>query len=173
MRLTQPQPEPSLHAEGWIASCDLDGKGDQRPLLITDDFQFALKVKETYKTYESSLPSYISTLSNPMRRRHKDQLLVTESTVKPWAANFVTFISIEDEFYNAWEEDIAVVNIFFGKDTVMGEKVLMSKIYLKSFQSLSEASEWVLWTSLPPLEGSLASVLDSASSPSLRSSTGF
>lgn len=23
------------------------------------------------------------------------------------------------EFYNAWEEDIALVNIFFGKDTVM------------------------------------------------------
>ena len=38
----------------------------------------------------------------------------------------MTFISIEDEFYNAWEEDIAVVNIFFGKNTVIGEKVLMS-----------------------------------------------
>ena len=98
-----------------------------------DDIQFPLKVKETYKTYDSSLPSYISTLSNPMRRRHKDQLLVTESTVKPWAANFVTFISIEDEFYNAWEEDIAVVNIFFGEDTVMGEKNLMDEIYLKSY----------------------------------------
>jgi len=62
-------------------------------------------VKETYeKSYDSSIPSYISNLANPMRRRHKDQLLVTEST---------------DDFYNAWEEDIAVVNIFFGKDTVM------------------------------------------------------
>ena len=89
-------------------------------------------MKETYETYESSLPSYISTLSNPMRRRHKDQLLVTESTVKALAANVLTFISIEDEFYNAWEEDIAVVNIFFGKDTIMGEKFLMSKIYLIS-----------------------------------------
>ena len=47
------------------------------------------------------------------------------------------------------------------------------KIYLKSCQSLSEASEWVLWTSLPPSEGSLDSALDSASSHSLRSSTGF
>ena len=28
---------------------------------------------------------------------------------------------LKDEFYNAWEEDIAVVNIFFGKDTVMGD----------------------------------------------------
>ena len=31
-------------------------------------------------------------------------------------------ILFKDDFYNAWEEDIAVVNIFFGKDTVMGEK---------------------------------------------------
>ena len=77
-------------------------------------------MKETYKTYESTLPSYISTLSNPMRRRHKDQLIVTESKVKILNCNFLTFISIEDELYNAWEEDIAVVNIFFGKDTVMG-----------------------------------------------------
>ena len=29
---------------------------------------------------------------------------------------------IQEEFYNAWEEDIAVVNIFFGKETVMGGK---------------------------------------------------
>ena len=26
--------------------------------------------------------------------------------------------------YNAWEEDIAVVNIFFGKETIMGEMKL-------------------------------------------------
>ena len=40
-------------------------------------------------------------------------------------------------------------------------------------QSLREASEWVLSTSLHPSEGSLASVLDSASSHFWRSSTGF
>ena len=28
----------------------------------------------------------------------------------------------QENVYNAWEEDIAVVNIFFGKETVMGEK---------------------------------------------------
>ena len=26
------------------------------------------------------------------------------------------------EVYNAWDEDIAVVNVFFGKETVMGEE---------------------------------------------------
>ena len=38
------------------------------------------------------------------------------------------YFCFKDEFYNAWEEDIAVVNIFFGKDTVMGEKNLIGKI---------------------------------------------
>ena len=37
----------------------------------------------------------------------------------------MTFISIKDEFYSAWEEDIAVVNIFFGKGTVMGKNNVM------------------------------------------------
>ena len=34
----------------------------------------------------------------------------------------IRFVSQMSEFYNAWEEDIALVNIFFGKDTVMGEQ---------------------------------------------------
>ena len=38
-------------------------------------------------------------------------------------------ISFKDDFYNAWEEDIAVVNIFFGKDTVMGEKGLIGRVF--------------------------------------------
>ena len=42
-------------------------------------------------------------------------------------------ISIEDDFYNAWEEDIAVVNIFFGKGTVMGEKELIGEILPRAF----------------------------------------
>ena len=39
----------------------------------------------------------------------------------------VTVLTEENELfqaeteYNAWEEDIAVVNIFFGKETIMGE----------------------------------------------------
>ena len=42
------------------------------------------------------------------------------------------YVYFKEEFYNAWEEDIAVVNIFFGKGTVMGEKDLIGKIYLIS-----------------------------------------
>ena len=40
----------------------------------------------------------------------------------------------QDEYYNAWEEDIAVVNIFFGKDTVMGEKMSVLLFHECSFQ---------------------------------------
>ena len=82
-------------------------------------------------------------------------------------------IFFKDDFYNAWEEDIAVVNIFLGKDTVMGEKALIRRVCIKSSQSLKEASKWVLSTLLPPSEGSLVSVLASASSHSSRLSTGF
>ena len=77
-------------------------------------------MKEVYRTLNRSIPAYISALANPMRKRHKDDLLVTESTVKPSATDIFN-LYLKDELYNAWEEDIAVVNIFFGKDTVMGD----------------------------------------------------
>ena len=46
-------------------------------------------------------------MASPMRRTHRDDILVTKTS--------------QEDFYNAWEEDIAVVNIFFGKETVMGK----------------------------------------------------
>ena len=45
-------------------------------------------------------------------------------------SNNVFHLSFKDDFYNAWEEDIAVVNIFFGKDTIMGEKNLIYRLSL-------------------------------------------
>ena len=39
----------------------------------------------------------------------------------------------ESELYNAWDEDIALVNIFFGKDTVMGEDILACNNHVKMF----------------------------------------
>ena len=38
------------------------------------------------------------------------------------AAPCILAIYMQEDLYNAWEEDIAVVNIFFGKETVMGGK---------------------------------------------------
>ena len=57
-----------------------------------------------------------------MRRRHKDDLLITKNPVRFSQCCDSSFLSKQEDFYNAWEEDIAVVNIFFGKETVMGGK---------------------------------------------------
>ena len=62
------------------------------------------------------LPSYILSLPSPMRRKHKDDLLISRSAIGSQS---------QDEFYNAWDEDIAIVNIFFGKETVMGRDALL------------------------------------------------
>ena len=78
-------------------------------------------------TYEASLdsnPTYISSLAGPMRQRHRDELLISKTK-----ARFLTLKMLgtlghffsQENFYNAWEEDIAVVNIFFGEETIMGE----------------------------------------------------
>ena len=78
-------------------------------------------------TYEASLdsnPSYISSLAGPMRQRHRDELLISKTKARFWTltmlGTFWHFFS-QENFYNAWEEDIAVVNIFFGEETIMGE----------------------------------------------------
>ena len=39
------------------------------------------QVRETYLDAADSTPSYISTLASPMRKRHKDNLLVTKPKV--------------------------------------------------------------------------------------------
>ena len=59
-----------------------------------------------------------------MRQRHRDELLISKTK-----ARFLTLKMLgtlghffsQENFYNAWEEDIAVVNIFFGEETIMGE----------------------------------------------------
>ena len=68
-----------------------------------------------------STPSYISNLASPMRKRHKDSLLVTKPKVIESSHFIDYFMILKDDYYNAWKEDMAVVNIFFGKDTVMGK----------------------------------------------------
>ena len=39
----------------------------------------------------------------------------------------MTFLSQGDKLYNAYEKDIAIVNIFFGESTVFGELAIRSK----------------------------------------------
>ena len=87
-------------------------------------------MNQTYEKADLLIPSYISTLPSPIRRRHTDNLLVSKSQARPemllepyqMMLKMSLVLLIDGEFYNAWEEDIALVNIFFGKDTVMGEQ---------------------------------------------------
>ena len=66
-----------------------------------------------------------------MREIHQDDLIATQATVKYVAQTTLIFFRkpfvnqrLQDQgdslLYNAWEEDIAMVNIFFGEETVMG-----------------------------------------------------
>ena len=82
------------------------------------------------KKYREPVPSYISSLASPMREIHQDDLIATQATVKYVAQTTLIYFYKQfvnkrlqdqgDSLYNAWEEDIAMVNIFFGEETVMG-----------------------------------------------------
>ena len=82
------------------------------------------------KKYREPVPSYISSLASPMREIHQDDLIATQATVKYVAQTTLIYFCKPivnqrlqdqgDSLYNAWEEDIAMVNIFFGEETVMG-----------------------------------------------------
>ena len=86
-----------------------------------ETFDMFIKVKDTYAESTDPNPSYISSLPSPMRQRHRDVLLTSKSTVGLQRLDVDDMCLHQETSYNAWDEDIAVVNIFFGKDTVMGE----------------------------------------------------
>ena len=86
-------------------------------------------MKETYNRTVETNPSYISSLASPMRQKHRDDLLVTRSAVRLRNKKTLFFPQFqEDSYYNAWEGDIAIVNIFFGKEAVMGGKEHFKKL---------------------------------------------
>ena len=41
-----------------------------------------LQVVETYSNTPDPTPSYVSSLSSPMRKKHKDSLIITKSEVR-------------------------------------------------------------------------------------------
>ena len=106
------------------------------------------------------------------------------SDILSMRSNF--FLCFEDmseaATYNAWEEDLATLNIFFGQETVMGEpKDSSEKIQKRSgtdcsymlktnpLQSWRGVLGWDLLNLSPLLVESLVSALASASYHSLRS----
>ena len=51
----------------------------------------SFQVKETYNGTVEPSPSYISTMASPMRRRHRDDILVTKTTVGVHSKLFAPF----------------------------------------------------------------------------------
>ena len=86
MWLTQPQHRPPLHSRwwstaqtlvewGWLSSNNLLWYRLQRGHSISLLVQVTKKYEESY----DSLPSYISNLASPMRKRHQDELIATKA----------------------------------------------------------------------------------------------
>ena len=78
-------------------------------------------------TYGSTTTDYTSQLQGPLRLKYpsnpEKELLVSLTQVLIRNASFVMNDLIQGEaYYNAYEKDIAVVNIFFGGSTVFGEE---------------------------------------------------
>ena len=78
-----------------------------------------------------------------------------------------------DLSYNAYEKDIAIVNIFFGDSTVFG-RYFIANVFTKSIsiQNLRDRRRWLGWTSSLALAASADFALASALFPFLKFSTG-
>ena len=76
--------------------------------------------------------------------------------------------------YNAYEKDIAIVNIFFGDSTVFGELLYQHSILCNNYfpQNLRGRQKWLCWTSYLALVASVDFALGSALFPLLRFFTG-
>ena len=61
----------------------------------------------------SSLPDYVARVESPMRSHYPVARAEGQEIIESL---------VEDPDYNAYEKDIAVVNIFFGESTVFGER---------------------------------------------------
>ena len=136
----------------------------------------------TYKKADSEIPSYISTLANPMRRVHNDNILATESSVMSTTTSDPNYPNFKIKAFNSRRSSTMLGRRTLLWSTSSLERALswvrnsddeLFYILDVSSQSLREASEWVLSTLSLPLEDFLACALASASSPSWRSFTGY
>ena len=135
-------------------------------------------MEEVYRKTSNStrLPDYIENIASAKRTRHFDTLIKLPPKVNKRKQGKHVFNSLNQggpTTYNAWEEDFATLNIFFGQETVMGGICLINILLtFLSQKSLREASRWDQLSSFPLWADSLASSLAVASSPSSSSSTG-
>ena len=134
---------------------------------------YTFQVNKTYSMSESgsSVPSYISSLPSPLRRRHKDDLLAADSTVVCSARRYDC--APPGRVLQCLGGGYCCCQHLLWQGHCHGwEDVCTPFLWMLFPKNWSEASGWDQWSSLPPLEGSLASALGSASSPSSRLSTG-
>ena len=89
------------------------------------------QVESTYrrKGKSESIPDYIANITSPKRARHFDSLVKMDpevSVTKKGEEHSSILIPPQNGDattykYDAWEEDIATLNIFFGQESVMGK----------------------------------------------------
>ena len=81
-------------------------------------------VKSTYDSVSAN-PRYLDDVQGPLRLKYPNDMagkeLITQLTeVLPKTLIWYFFVFKGKPTYNAYEKDIAVVNIFFGDSTVFG-----------------------------------------------------
>ena len=138
------------------------------------------QVNRTYELATNKIPPYVSTLPSNLRKRHKDDLLASESAVRYSNSDFEFCFIPPAPALGEW------VLQRLGRGHCSCQHLLWQghcdgwciwfdindwKSYLK--QKWRGASGWVLWISSPLLVASLVFVLASASSHSSKSSIGF
>ena len=84
--------------------CDLTDTAGTRP--------WGLAVKKEYGEKEEDYPEYIKDLKNPNRNVYPDELTR--------ALEILTNKKDRNPKYDAFKEDIALLNIYFGKSTALG-----------------------------------------------------
>ena len=125
-----------------LPSCDHStlGSSELCKLLLDSDLKPEIWTEKILKQYEKNnitLPGYFKKLSNPIRKLPNDIFSLDE----------------ENESYNAYEQDIAIVNFFYNKPTTM-KYLKFSKTTFDGFLSQIGGS-WGLYLGI-----SLMSVLE-------------
>ena len=93
---------------------------------VSDTTKWGDDVRQLYG--EEGIPEYVQKLSSPLRynyhtqEQRSEELLqgLTEVNVLGFGIDNYHLYFQSDSVYNAFERDVAMVNIFFGKSTVIG-----------------------------------------------------
>ena len=78
------------------------------------------------ETYEDQTTDYVNNIANPLRLKYpnameKKEIITSLTKVGQVDKDQLGIFNQEVEHYDAFEKDIAIVNIFFGRPTVYGK----------------------------------------------------